>query len=148
MITASEDGNLSIVDYLNNQLLHQQKYNENAKRGINDIAIAGNFLLLSNCSVGPYDKNLWLYKVKNNTFTYLDSINLVADKSKSQVFSFSVGLITGEQNDYFMCSTGESLLWYGIIKDDRFGKFCFAENSLKGGAALPHKNTACPLIMM
>jgi WD40 repeat protein len=136
VITASEDGDLCLVDFIKNQVKHRQRYNQTAKRGINDIAILGDYLLLSNCSVGTADKNLWLYRIERENFTCLDSLNLISDQANEQVFTFQLGLLSAYNHVCFVCTSGERLLWFGKIKNNRFYNIHFRKNSLSGGAAL------------
>ena len=62
-----------------------------AQRGINSVAAFGQNLLISNCAVGPNDKNLWYYWVDGNNYgvTLKDSVNLRVNPSAPQVFNFS-----------------------------------------------------------
>jgi len=46
VITASEDGDLCMIDLFEGKILHRQRYNENAKRGINHIFFSKDYLLL------------------------------------------------------------------------------------------------------
>ena len=55
------------------------------------VAAFGQNLLISNCAVGPNDKNLWYYWVDGNNYgvTLKDSVNLRVNPSAPQVFNFS-----------------------------------------------------------
>ncbi len=136
IITASEDGDLCMVDVLKGAVVLRQKYNENAKRGINHIFISGDYLLLSNCTVGPSDRNLWLYQIEKDKFVYLDSKKLIANENLEQAFSFDVAAITQGENIYFFCSTEEGLLWFGQIENDSLRILNYKKVSPQGGAAL------------
>lgn len=136
VVTASEDGDLCMINVLESKIVHRQTYNENAKRGINHIFISGDYLLLANCSVGSSDNNLWLYRIEKKQFTYLDSKNLLSDKNLEQVFSFDVGCICHKDNLYFLCSTGEGLVWLGQIKNESLHILNSTKVSHHGGAAL------------
>lgn len=136
VITGSEEGDLCMVDCNSCQLLYRQRYNPNAKRGINDLAISNDLLLLANCSLGPSDQNLWLYRIEKDRFIYLDATHLIADRSRQQVFNFNVALLSNQNNTYFLSSTGENLIWHGVIENESFKKMKFQKNSLNGGAVL------------
>jgi len=136
IVTASEDGDLCIVDILKGHVVHRQKYNEYAKRGINHIFISGDYLFLSNCSVGPLDQNLWLYRIEKDKFVYLDSKNLVSNEDLQQVFGFDVASIFDGDNTYFFCTTEEGLLWFGQIQDESLQVSGSKKISSQGGAVL------------
>lgn len=125
-----------MIDVLKGTIVHRQKYNEDAKRGINHIFILGDYLLLSNCSVGPSDRNLWLYRIEKNQFVYLDSKNLVSNENLEQVFSFDVASVFNGDNIYFFCSTEEGLLWLGQIENESLHILNSKKISPYGGAAL------------
>ncbi len=136
VITSSEDGDLCMIDFLEGKILHRQRYNQEAKRGINHIFISGDYLLLSNCAVGRGDRNLWLYRIEKNRFVYLDSKNLIENKNLEQVFSFDVGCIAEGKSIHFLCSTQEGLLWFGQIKNDALQISDYKKVSPQGGAVL------------
>lgn len=84
VITDSEDGNITILDLLDKKVLVRKRYNPDAKRGINNMSKEGDYLLVANCSVGPDDSNLWLYKVSSSSVDFLASANLLLDQSREQ----------------------------------------------------------------
>jgi hypothetical protein len=144
VITASEDGDLCMIDILKGTIIYRQKYNKNAKRGINHISVFKDYLLLANCPVGALDKNLWLYHIEKDCFTYLDSKKLIKSKDLEQVYSFDVALIPHENATYFLCSTQEGLLWLGEIKNRSLHLLNSTKVSPQGGALLaahPSKNS-------
>jgi hypothetical protein len=116
-VTGSEDGDLVLAN-VNGDIIYRVKYNQTAQRGINQIQILGDYLLVSNCAVGSNDKNLWLYNIVDHNINYLDSVNLKQDQSLPQVFNF--GIAMGQQNGIvlFFASTQEGILWDGYISPE------------------------------
>lgn len=89
IVTGSEDGDLTVIDPSTDTVTSRRRYNEMAQRGINNISVAGDYILLANCSVGRGDKNLWLFKINDTSeTTMLDAIDLKDDQSRPQSFNF------------------------------------------------------------
>jgi WD40 repeat protein len=137
--TGSEDGDMCLVNVIEGSVATRMRYNATAQRGINDIDTCGDYLVLSNCSVGPDDKNLWLYRIDKNGFNLLDSINLKVDAARDQVFNFCVdqAVISGKQ--YFFSATQEGVVWVGLIQNDRFVLLGKQNVSTRIGAALAYE---------
>lgn len=143
VILASEDGDISIYKVSTGEVLVRKRYNHVAKRGINSISYESGYLLVGNCSVGAEDKNLWLYKISEQSIDLADSINLIKDVSMDQVFDFDVELLKRHDNMYFYASTGEGLIWFGEVANEHLIPLDNAKVSAEGGAALdidPDKN--------
>lgn len=115
VLAASEDGDITGFRPTDGSIVFRQRYNPTAQRGINNISLLGDKLLLANCSVGPTDKNLWLYEVSDTGVTLLDALNLVKDPSLSQSFDFDADLFQKAGALRFFASTQEGLLWRGIV---------------------------------
>jgi hypothetical protein len=113
--TGSENGEICIVDVPSGDVLSRTLYNPAAKRGINAISVAGENLLVANCSVGPADKNLWYYWIDGNDWsvTLRDSINLIVDTKLPQVFNFDVNWGWYSGGLCFFSATEEGQLWMG-----------------------------------
>jgi hypothetical protein len=118
------------------------RYNECAQRGINDIDTCGDHLLLSNCSVGPDDRNLWLYRIKDDGFDLLDSVNLRVDSTRKQVFNFCIDQAVVEGKQYFFSATQEGMVWIGLVENDRLVILGKQEVSTPIGAALAYEPTS------
>ena len=136
VILASEDGDVTFFQVTSGKVLSRTRYNKNAKRGINSAYYNGEYLVLANCSVGNKDKNLWLYRIDNNKISLVNSINLIKDTSRDQVFNFDVEMITKNNKLYFYASTEEGLLWVGHITNDQIKVVGNVKVSLEGGASL------------
>ncbi len=119
VVTGAEDGDLCLVRIPAGTVEARVRFNPEAQRGINNLAISNDFLLLANCSEGKDDKNLWLYKLESNGINLVDSTNLVEDATLPQVFNFSVQLVPLNGTIFFLASTQEGLLWMGRIVDDK-----------------------------
>ncbi|MEI7940712.1 MAG: hypothetical protein WCK27_28890, partial [Verrucomicrobiota bacterium] len=52
VVTGAEDGDLCLVSVRSRTIFHRQRYNPTAQRGINGLALLGDLLLVSNCTVG------------------------------------------------------------------------------------------------
>lgn len=139
VVAASEDGDLTLINILTGEVLERARYNPTAQRGINDIDVLGDYLLLGNCSVGAGDKNLWLYSLKAGKFDLLDSLNLRVDESLPQVFNFCVdqALVDGKQ--YFFAATQEGVVWIGQIENDRLKVLGREKVSTGLGAAMAYE---------
>lgn len=73
VITAAEDGDLCLVDVASMRVVHRQRYNPDAQPGLNGLALHGDLLLATNCTVGTGERNLWLYRINRAGLTLLDS---------------------------------------------------------------------------
>jgi hypothetical protein len=135
-VTGSEDGDICLVNVREGTVVARMRYNPSAKRGINDIDTCGDHLVLSNCSVGPDDKNLWLYRITENGFELLDSLNLKVDPARHQVFNFCVDQAVVGEKQYFFSATQEGVVWIGLVENHRFVVMGKQEVSTRVGAAL------------
>jgi hypothetical protein len=136
VVTGSEDGDICLVNVAAGSITARMRYNETAQRGINDIDTCGDHLVLSNCSVGPDDKNLWLYRITENGFDLLDSLNLKVDQARHQVFNFCIDQAVVGDKQYFFSATQEGVVWIGLVENDRFVALGKQEVSTRIGAAL------------
>lgn len=119
VVAGSEDGDLSVIDVREGLIKSRQRYNPAAQRGINNLSLSGDFLLVANCSVGPEDANLWLYLLAESSIKRLDSINLIADAERPQSFNFDADLERSGDSLRFYASTEEGLLWAGDVDQER-----------------------------
>ncbi|HEX7705618.1 MAG TPA: radical SAM protein [Thermoanaerobaculia bacterium] len=118
IVTGSEDGDLCLVNIDTGAITHRQRYNEDARCGINSVAVKQDYLLVGNCAVGPDDGNIWLYRIEDDaSLTLLDRSHLMASTEKDQVFNFSVQLIEHEGLRFY-ASTEEGYVWTGLVVDD------------------------------
>ena len=121
VVTGSENGEVCVVDVPSGKILSRTVFNPNAKRGINAISLAGQNLLVANCSVGPGDKNLWYYWIDGNNWslTLRDSANLLVNGSRPQAFNFDVSWGWYSGGLCFYSATEEGLLWMGTIANSQ-----------------------------
>lgn len=121
IISGSEDGDICIIEIPSGNVITRKRYNNIAQRGINDLQVYENYLILSNCAVGQNDKNTWLYKLnnKNLSIDLIDAVNLQDDPSLSQVFNFNVVLGLFQNDLYWFASTQEGLLWFGLVINEK-----------------------------
>lgn len=116
VLTGAEDGDLCLVDVTDGHILCRRRYNPDARRGINDVALLGDTALVGGCSVGSADSNTWAFSLDLAAgLTPLAHIDLVADSSREQVFNFSVELARAGDGLLFFCATEEGLLWVGEL---------------------------------
>jgi hypothetical protein len=114
VVTGSEDGDLCIVHIPDGRITARVRYNAQARRGINDLAVAGDFLLVANCAVGPDDRNTWLFRLDApDRIAPVASVNLRQQPDRPQVFNFSVELLERNGALVFFAATEEGLLWMG-----------------------------------
>ena len=137
--TGSEDGDICLVNIVEGSIRARMRYNETAQRGINDIDTCGDHLLLSNCSVGPDDKNLWLYRIHEKGFELLDSVNLKVDPARNQVFNFCIDQAVVGEKQYFFSATQEGAVWIGFVQEDRLVLIGKQDVSTRIGAALAYE---------
>jgi len=142
VVTGSEDGDICLVNVVEGSVTARMCYNKSAQRGINDIDTCGNHLLLSNCSVGPDDKNLWLYRINVDGFELLDSANLRMDSTRNQVFNFCIDQAVVGDKQYFFSATEEGFVWIGFVENDRLVILGKEEVSTRIGAALAYEPTS------
>jgi len=142
VVVGSDDGYVSIVAVPGGEILSQTVFNPAAQRGINSVSTLGNKLLVSNCSVGPADYNMWYYSIQTSPWgiTLLDKKNLIENTQLPQVFNFDAiwGAYSG--GACWFASTEEGVLWMGTVAT---GINVIGEQSLKDravGAALAYKS--------
>jgi hypothetical protein len=132
VVTGSENGNLSMVSAPSGAIIDTVVYNPAAQRGINTVAVQGQWVLAGNCAVGAADKNLWCYDTSSGGIVYTDSTNLVVDTSLPQVFNFSVSW----GGDFWFAATEEGALWGGTVSSaGQLQVAGYDEVSAKVGAA-------------
>ena len=136
VVTGSEDGDIVGVKLPTGSETFRVRYNQKAQRGINNLSIVGDWLLLSNCSVGASDKNVWLYDLSSGSPVLADAQNLVLDSQRSQVFNFDAILVDGGAGPAFFSSTEEGLLWRGKIDSNRLVVTGVTKVATDGGAIL------------
>lgn len=134
--TGAEDGDICLLSVPDGKILTRIRFNPAAQRGINSLSIFKDYLIVANCSVGPNDKNLWLYRLENSQITLIDSINLLKDISLPQAYNFSVQLAPIGEGIYFLASTQEGLLWLGSIMKDKLAVITNKKIACDGGAAI------------
>jgi hypothetical protein len=135
VVTGSEDGDLCFVDVAQGKLLSRMRYSPTARRGINSVAVSGNYLLVGSCPGEKSENNLWLFKIDGEHAVPLDSTNLSA-KERSQAFVFCVLLTRSKNSLTFFASTEEGLLWRGEIVGDKLRPLSKEKVDFEGGAAL------------
>lgn len=138
VVTGSEDGDLCLVRIPEGEVVARCRYNPSAQRGINDIDLCGDHLLVANCSVGETDKNLWLFKVQESGFTFLDARNLKLNTGLDQVFNFCVDQGGGNGFHYFFSATQEGVVWIGRVENDSLHPIGTRNVSTRFGAALSY----------
>lgn len=136
VIAGSEDGDLVGIDPASGRERFRHRYNPTAQRGINDLAVAGDWLLVANCAVGADDRNLWLFDLSSGAPVLRDAINLRQDAQRAQVFNFDVELVNSGDTPQFFASTEEGLLWRGEIRDGRLVATGQARIADQGGASI------------
>lgn len=119
VITGDEDGDLCMIDILSGRILHRIRYNMDAQRGINGLAICGDQLLVTNCVVGTKEHNFWLFHLDRDGFTPVVSRYVCTSPVLPDIFSMDAVLMNDEDNlTHFYISTGEGLIWHGTIEED------------------------------
>lgn len=137
IVAGSEDGNLTIIKADTNTVTLRQRYNDTAERGINNISVVDDYILLANCSVGRNDKNLWLFKIAApEEINLVDAIDLKDDLSRQQSFNFDADLIQRDGKYHFYASTEEGFLWSGVIDEEKLVPRKTAFVASDGGALI------------
>jgi hypothetical protein len=111
VVSGAEDGDLCMIRIPSGEILARRRYNPAAQRGINDLAVYGDYLLAVNCSVGREDKNTWLFHLGPGAIDRLDGVNLQKDPGRAQVFAFNSQLAELDGRVYGLVTTEEGLLW-------------------------------------
>lgn len=136
LVAASEDGDIVGIDVAAGREVFRRRYNPGAQRGINDLAIAGDWLLVANCAVGATDRNLWLFDLSSGQPVLSDAINLALDRQRAQVFNFDIELIAGSAGVLFFASTEEGLLWRGEVRAGKLLPTGMSRIADAGGATI------------
>jgi hypothetical protein len=111
VVTGAEDGDLCMIRIPSGEIVARERYNPAAQRGINDLAVHGDYLLVVNCSVGREDKNTWLFHLGPGAIDRLDGVDLQQDPGRAQVFAFNSQLAELDGHVYGLVTTEEGLLW-------------------------------------
>jgi len=115
IVAGSDDGYVSIVAVPSGAILSQTVFNPAAQRGINSVSVAGNKLLVTNCSVGPNDYNTWYFTIDLATYalTLVDKVNLIINSSLIQAFNFDAIWGSYSSGPCWFASTEEGVMWMG-----------------------------------
>ena len=136
VLTGSEDGDIVALSVPDGNELFRNRYNDKAQRGINNISVLGDLLLVANCAVGASDKNVWLFDLSSGRPVLTDAENLAVDLSKSQVFDFDAVLANGQSGPIFFSSTEEGVLWEGDISGGHLIVTGITKSSPEGGSIM------------
>ncbi|RBP10581.1 hypothetical protein DFR50_11867 [Roseiarcus fermentans] len=136
ILTGSEDGDIAALSVPDGGEVFRVRYNDKAQRGINNISVLGDLLLVANCAVGLTDKNVWLFDLSSGKPVLSDAENLAVDLTKSQVFDFDAVLAEGESGPIFFSSTEEGLLWEGDVSRGRLIVTGVTKSSPEGGSVI------------
>ena len=136
VVAGSEDGDVVALSVPDGKEVFRTRYNDKAQRGINNISILGDLLLVANCAVGSNDKNLWLFDLSSGKPILSDAENLAVDLSKSQVFDFDAVLASGPNGPIFFSSTEEGFLWEGDVVGGRLVVTGITKSSPEGGSII------------
>lgn len=114
-VAGSDDGYVSLVSVPDGTVLSQTVFNPAAQRGINSVSVLKDSLLVSNCSVGPDDYNLWYFSIQTSPWgiTLLDKANLVVDGTRPQAFNFDVVWGAYGPGPCWFAATEEGVVWMG-----------------------------------
>ena len=136
VLTGSEDGDIVALSVPDGNELFRTRYNDKAQRGINNISVLGDLLLVANCAVGSSDKNVWLFDLSSGKPVLSDAENLAVDLSRSQVFDFDAVLANGQSGPIFFSSTEEGFLWEGNVSGGRLIVTGITKSSPEGGSII------------
>lgn len=136
VVAGSEDGDLVGLELRGGREVFRARYNADAMRGINSLSLAGEQLLVANCSVGTGDKNIWLFDLSTGRPVLRDAENLVLDTQRPQVFNFDAALVAGASGATFFSSTEEGLIWQGRVDGDQLVVTGVTRVAPDGGAVL------------
>lgn len=136
IISGSEDGDLVGFSIPDGKIVFRLRYNAGAQRGINNISVLGDLLLVANCAVGSTDKNLWLFDLSSGAPVLADAENLAIDLFKSQIFDFDADLAPGANGPVFFSSTEEGLLWMGSATGGQLIVSGVTKSSTEGGSIM------------
>lgn len=141
VVTAADSGDLCVIEPTTASLLSRLRYDVNAKRGLNDVATYGSYVLAVNCAVGSSQSNTWLYALQpDSSLKLLDSVVLRADASLPQVFAFCAEIIADAIGLIFLVATEEGLLWVGRIANDKLAIIGNLSVASHYGAAVASNN--------
>ncbi|MCP3164998.1 hypothetical protein [Myxococcus qinghaiensis] len=115
VITGAEDGDLVMLQLPQGNMLARKRYNPSAQRGINGLAILDDHLVAVACSVGPSDKNTWLFRLRPAEFQSQGSVDLKQNLSLPQSFAFRAAMARVGGQPYVFATTQEGLLWTVLV---------------------------------
>ncbi|NTX37832.1 hypothetical protein HUA78_25560 [Myxococcus sp. CA033] len=118
VITGAEDGDLVMLQLPQGNVLARKRYNPAAQRGINGLAILDDHLVAVACSVGPADKNTWLFRVRPAEFQSQGSVDLKQNLALPQSFAFRAAMARVGGQPYVFATTQEGLLWTVLVTPD------------------------------
>ncbi|MCP3058695.1 hypothetical protein LXT21_07925 [Myxococcus sp. K38C18041901] len=115
VITGSEDGDLVMLQLPQGTVLARKRYNPSAQRGINGLALLDDHLVAVACSVGPSDKNTWLFRVRPAELQSQGSVDLKQNLSLPQSFAFRAAMASVGGQPHVFATTQEGLLWTVLV---------------------------------
>ena len=118
--TGSEDGDLCLVDAAAGRVVARMRYNPSAQihQGINNINVYGDYLMATNNVYGGRDNNVWLFKIGDTAFQFLDAQSLIANRSAYMCVNYCVDQCVVDAAHYFFSVTDEGL-WSGHVEGNR-----------------------------
>lgn len=124
VLLGSEDGDLTqlrlrLVGHgVDAVVIHRARFSPTAQRGINGLALSGDLLSVTSCTVGR-TPNLHLLRVEPGRFISLDALELTKDTQREQVFAFAVVAADRPIGKTLWVSTQEGLVWQLRVVDDK-----------------------------
>lgn len=82
-ITASEDGDLVVLDIGTGRELNRMRYNVNAHFGLNSLSIAGDLLVAGNCPTDGSEPNLYTFRATRASLERLGAVRVYRDTKQT-----------------------------------------------------------------
>ena len=105
---------------------------------MNTLAVKDNYLVIGNCKVSQDEKNLWLYKISENSMALIDSLNLQQKNGRKNLFTFKVEILKNDSESSLKvyASTQAGIIWEVPILENSFGSTESIELSSEQGHAI------------
>lgn len=141
VLVGSEDGDVTqlrlrlVAHGVDAVVIHRARHSPTAQRGINGMALLGDLLAVTSCTVGS-EPNLHLLRVEPGRLVPLDALELKRDSQREQVFSFAVLAVDRPIGKTLWISTQEGLVWQVLVVDEKLRRWGSVSVSSGVGTAL------------
>ncbi len=121
VVTASEDGDLVLIDVDAGKEVSRIRYNPAARHGLNAVAVEGNLVVAGNCPSATTDHNVYTFRIRDGQFERLDAVMMFGKlnpEDKGIDFVASVAVKRSGDHLTLYAASEKGFMWSGSIDAD------------------------------